>query len=45
MSATTPFAPRCLSIDLEVRKEDCCIHQFAWVRGDSSEVVTYARGT
>ena len=44
MSATIPFAPRCLSIDLEVGKEDGCIHQFAGVRGDSGEVVTYARG-
>jgi ATP-dependent DNA helicase RecQ len=38
------FAPRCLSIDLEVGRENGRIHQFAGVRGDSGEVVAFAKG-
>ena len=31
------FAPRCLSIDLEVGRQDGRIHRFAAVRGDTGE--------
>jgi ATP-dependent DNA helicase RecQ len=44
MNVAPPFAPRCLSIDLEVGRENGRIHQFAGVRGDSGEVVAYAGG-
>ena len=30
-----PFKPRCLSVDLEVGKEDGRIHAFGAVRGDT----------
>ena len=35
------FAPRCLSIDLEVGRNDGRIHRFAAVRGDSCESLHY----
>jgi ATP-dependent DNA helicase RecQ len=38
------FAPRCLSIDLEVGKKDARIHQFAAVRGDSGQVLVHSKG-
>ena len=34
---THAFAPRCLSIDLEVGVRDGRIHRFAAVRGDSGK--------
>lgn len=40
-----PFAPRCLSIDLEVGKTDERIHQFAGIRGDTGASVTYKAGS
>ena len=39
------FAPRCLSIDLEVGKTDERIHQFAGIRGDTDASVTYNAGS
>lgn len=41
----SPFAPRCLSIDLEVGKTDERIHQFAGIRGDTDASVTYNAGS
>ena len=38
------FAPRCLSIDLEVGRDDSLIHRFAAVRGDTGESFHYRRG-
>ena len=38
------FAPRCISIDLEVGKKDSRIHQFAAVRGDSGESFVFKQG-
>ena len=38
------FAPRCLSIDLEVGKKDARIHQFAAVRGDTDAAFVYNNG-
>lgn len=38
------FAPRCLSIDLEVGRQDGRIHRFAAVRGDSDAVLNHAGG-
>ncbi len=38
------FAPRCLSIDLEVGREDGRIHQFAGVRGDCDALVAFRQG-
>lgn len=38
------FAPRCLSIDLEVGKKDACIHQFAAVRGDNGQALVHSKG-
>jgi ATP-dependent DNA helicase RecQ len=38
------FAPRCLSIDLEVGKEDSRIHRFAAVRGDTGESMHFRGG-
>jgi len=40
----TIFAPRCLSIDLEIGREDNRIHRFAAVRGDTGEAFTYRGG-
>lgn len=41
---TPSFAPRCLSIDLEVGREDGRIHRFAAVRGDTGESLHYRGG-
>ncbi len=38
------FAPRCLSIDLEVGVSDARIHRFAAVRGDTDESFSFAGG-
>lgn len=38
------FAPRCLSIDLEVGREDGRIHRFAAVRGDTNDSIHFQRG-
>lgn len=38
------FAPRCLSLDLEVGKTDSRIHQFAAVRGDTQEAFVFNKG-
>ena len=38
------FAPKCLSIDLEVGKTDLRIHQFAAVRGDNGASIRFVRG-
>ena len=44
--ATDPvaFAPRCLSIDLEVGRDDGRIHRFAAVRGDTGESFHFRGG-
>ena len=34
------FAPRCISIDLEVEVADTLIHQFAAVHGDTDQAYT-----
>ncbi|MES2300120.1 MAG: RecQ family ATP-dependent DNA helicase [Pseudomonadota bacterium] len=39
-----PLAPRCLSIDLEVGKNDGRIHSFAAVRADTGEAQVHASG-
>ena len=38
------FAPKCLSIDLEVGKKDALIHQFAAVRGDTGAAFVHNKG-
>lgn len=38
------FAPRCLSIDLEIGSNSSRIHRFAAVRGDTGEALTYHGG-
>lgn len=38
------FAPRCVSIDLEVGRKDGRIHQFAAVRGDTGAVFLFGGG-
>lgn len=38
------FAPRCVSIDLEVGKKDGRIHQFAAVRGDTGAKFLFSSG-
>ena len=38
------FAPKCLSIDLEVGKSDQRIHQFGAMRGDTGASISYVRG-
>ena len=38
------FAPKCLSIDLEVGKKDARIHQFAAVRGDTGAAFVHNKG-
>jgi len=38
------FAPKCLSIDLEVGKTDLRIHQFGAVRGDNGAFIRFDRG-
>lgn len=39
-----PFAPHCLSIDLEVGKGDGRIHKFAAVRGDTGAALHFTGG-
>ncbi len=41
---STSFSPRCLSIDLEVGREDARIHRFAAVRGDTGESFHFRGG-
>lgn len=41
---TLVFAPKCLSIDLEVGKKDARIHQFAAVRGDTGAAFVHKKG-
>ncbi len=41
---TGSFAPKCLSIDLEVGKQDLRIHQFGAVRGDTGASIHFSRG-
>lgn len=41
---TANFAPRCISVDLEVGVEDARIHQFAAVRGDIDLAYTFHKG-
>ncbi|HPE71368.1 MAG TPA: RecQ family ATP-dependent DNA helicase [Candidatus Competibacter sp.] len=38
------FAPRCLSIDLEVGIQDARVHSFAAVRGDDGRSLVYSKG-
>lgn len=38
------FAPRCLSIDLEVGVQDSRIHRFAAVRGDTGQAFVFGKG-
>lgn len=38
------FAPSCLSIDLEVGIQDLRIHQFAAVRGDNGQCISFHKG-
>lgn len=38
------FAPKCLSIDLEVGKQDLIIHQFGALRGDTGASISFVRG-
>jgi len=39
------FAPRCISIDLEVGVRDSRIHSFAAVRGDSGKSLVFQKGS
>lgn len=41
---TANFAPRCISVDLEVGVADARIHQFAAVRGDVDLAYTFHKG-
>lgn len=41
---TSSFAPRCVSIDLEVGKNDRKIHHFAAVRGDTNTTYVFRKG-
>ncbi|HRD65529.1 MAG TPA: DEAD/DEAH box helicase, partial [Candidatus Competibacter sp.] len=41
---TSGFAPRCLSIDLEVGVQDARIHRFAAVRGDTGQSFVFDKG-
>lgn len=41
---TANFAPRCISVDLEVGVDDARIHQFAAVRGDTDLAYTFLKG-
>jgi ATP-dependent DNA helicase RecQ len=43
-SDTANFAPRCISVDLEVGMADARIHQFAAVRGDVDLAYTFHKG-
>ncbi len=42
--ASARFAPRCVSIDLEVGRKDNRIQQFAAVRGDGDQTCLFKRG-
>lgn len=44
MAESVGFAPKCLSIDLEVGKKDARIHQFAAVRGDTDAAFVHNKG-
>ncbi len=44
MTESFDFAPKCLSLDLEVGKSDHRIHQFGAVRGDSGKTLSFTRG-
>jgi ATP-dependent DNA helicase RecQ len=44
MTESFDFAPKCLSLDLEVGKNDHRIHQFGAVRGDSGKTLSYTKG-
>lgn len=44
MAESIGFAPKCLSIDLEVGKKDARIHQFAAVRGDTDAAFVHNKG-
>lgn len=44
MTLTAEFEPRCVSIDLEVGKDDSRIHQFAAVRGDTGKSFVFKLG-
>lgn len=44
VSGTPNFAPRCVSVDLEVGVADARIHQFAAVRGDTELAYTFHEG-
>jgi ATP-dependent DNA helicase RecQ len=41
---TANFAPRCISVDLEVGVADARIHQFAAVRGDTDQAYAFHKG-
>lgn len=43
-ATTEGLKPRCVSIDLEVGKDDSRIHQFAAVRGDTGASYTFKQG-
>jgi len=43
-NSSSPFTPNCLSIDLEVGINDHRIYQFAAVRGDSGQSISYNKG-
>ena len=44
MTDSVDFAPKCLSLDLEVGKADHRIHQFGAVRGDSGKTLSFTKG-
>lgn len=44
LASRRAFAPRCLSVDLEVGRRDLRIHKFAAVRGDSGEALVHDQG-
>ena len=41
---TAVFAPRCISIDLEVGKDNARIYRFAAVRGDTGQAFVFQKG-
>lgn len=41
---TANFAPRCISVDLEVGATDARIHQFGAVRGDTDQAYVFHKG-
>jgi ATP-dependent DNA helicase RecQ len=44
MTESFDFAPKCLSLDLEIGKSDHRIHQFGAVRGDSGKTLSFTNG-